>query len=163
MRVSDGLFLDTVRVVASQYPDISYDEVLVDAAAAHLVREPGRFDTIVTTNMFGDILSDLASELSGGLGLAASLNAGSRHVAAQAQHGSAPDIAGKDVANPVSLILSLGMMLRHLGEAPAADALEAAVSGSLTKAETRTSDLGGKLGTKAFTDHLTNSISEALQ
>ena len=160
MRVSDGLFLDTVRDVAADHPDIAYDEMLVDAAAAHLVRDASRFDVIVTTNMFGDILSDLASELSGGLGLAGSLNAGPHHAAAQAQHGSAPDIAGQDRANPVSLILSLEMLLRHLGEHTAADAIQNGVAACLAKPETRTRDLGGALGTAEFSDFLIGTIAE---
>ncbi|RMF37843.1 MAG: isocitrate/isopropylmalate dehydrogenase family protein [Alphaproteobacteria bacterium] len=160
LRVSDGLFLDTVREVAASHPGIAFEEVLVDAAAAHLVRDPARFDVIVTTNMFGDILSDLASELAGGLGLAGSLNAGAAHAAAQAQHGSAPDIAGMDLANPVSLILSLGMLLRHLGEGRAADALEDAVRTALSSPEKRTRDLGGRLGTRAFADALVARIGE---
>ncbi|MEM1430111.1 MAG: isocitrate/isopropylmalate dehydrogenase family protein [Pseudomonadota bacterium] len=159
MRVTDGLFLDTVREVAAQFPQIAYEEILVDAAAAHLVRNPARFDVLVTTNMFGDILSDLASELAGGLGLAASLNAGLHHTAAQAQHGSAPDIAGQDRANPVSMILSLGMLLRHLGERTAADTLDAALGAALARPPTRTADLGGALGTRAFADHLIGILS----
>jgi len=158
MRVSDGLFLETVRDVAKAYPDIAYEEILVDAAAALLVRDPQRFDVIVTTNMFGDILSDLASELCGGLGLAGSLNLGPDRAAAQAQHGSAPDIAGQDKANPTSLILSLGMLLRHWGEGRAADALQDALADCLAKPETRTRDIGGTLGTKAFTKALTDRL-----
>ena len=158
MRLSDGLFLDTVRNVAKDFPDIEYEEVLVDAAAALLVRDPARFDTIITTNMFGDILSDLASELSGGLGMAGSLNAGGHHAAAQAQHGSAPDIAGRDLANPTSLILSLSMLLRHLGEEVAATSIDNAIGESLSSPNTRTRDVGGKLGTKAFVSELTSKI-----
>lgn len=161
MRVSDGLFLDTVRSVAAEYPQITYDEMLVDAAAAHLVRDPSQFDVIVTTNMFGDILSDLASELSGGLGLAASLNVGPSHAAAQAQHGSAPDIAGQDRANPVSLIASLAMLLRHFNE-PCCALIEGALANCLSRADTRTFDLGGTLGTRAFTDALTSQISQSI-
>ena len=159
MRVSDGLFLETVRDVASRHPGVAYEEVLVDAAAAHLVRDPERFDVIVTTNMFGDILSDLASELAGGLGLAGSLNAGPRNAAAQAQHGSAPDIAGQDRANPVSLILSLEMLLRHVGEIAAADRIASAVADCLASPKTRTADLGGSLGTRAFADALIDCIA----
>ncbi len=162
MRVSDGLFLEVVRSVASQHPDVAYEEVLVDAAAAHLVRSPDRFDVILTTNMFGDILSDLASELAGGLGLAGSLNAGPNHVAAQAQHGSAPDIAGQDLANPTSLILSLEMLLRHFGETDAADLIFDAVAHSLEHPETRTRDLGGVLGTQAFARQLADQIRKEL-
>ena len=160
MRLSDGLFLECVREVAQGYPDILLDEVLVDAAAAHLVRNPQAFDVIVTTNMFGDILSDLASELSGGLGLAGSLNLGPGAAMAQAQHGSAPDIAGQDRANPSSLILSLAMLLRHLGEAAAADAIETAIGECLTDPATRTHDLGGLLGTTAYTDALCSKLAD---
>ncbi len=154
MRLSDGLFLDTVRDVARSYPEIAVEEVLVDAAAALLVRSPERFDTLITTNMFGDILSDLASELCGGLGLAGSLNAGPKHAAAQAQHGSAPDLAGQDKANPTSLILSLAMLLRHVGEVAAAKRIEQAIAACLSAPSTRTKDVGGDLGTIAFTDTL---------
>ena len=104
LRVSDGLFLECVRAVAEQYPDVAYEERIIDAMAALLVRDASAFDVIVTTNMFGDILSDEASEISGSLGLAASINAGDGTALAQAQHGSAPDIAGRDLANPASLI-----------------------------------------------------------
>src|SRR5262249_4639291 len=114
--VSDGLFLESVRAVASRFPEVEYDERIIDAMAALLVREAAAFDVIVTTNMFGDILSDLASEISGSLGLAASLNAGAAHAMAQAQHGSAPDIAGQDRANPASLIGSAAMLLDWLRE-----------------------------------------------
>src|SRR5262249_1056198 len=116
LRVSDGLFLECVRAVASRFPGIEYEERIIDAVAALLVRDAAAFAVIVTTNMFGDILSDLAAEISGSLGLAASLNAGEVHALAQAQHGSAPDIAGQDRANPASLIGSASMLLNWLGE-----------------------------------------------
>src|ERR1700731_3925566 len=109
LRVSDGLFLESVRAVASRFPGVAYEERIVDAMAALLVRDASAFDVVLTTNMFGDILSDLAGEISGSLGLAASLNAGSDHAVAQAQHGSAPDIAGQNRANPASLIGSAGL------------------------------------------------------
>src|SRR5258708_34922460 len=111
VKLSDGLFLREVRKVASGYPDVALEKVIVDAAAALLVRSPDSFDVIVTTNMFGDILSDEASELSGSLGLGGSINAGDGICVAQAQHGSAPDIAGRNIANPTSLILSAAMLL----------------------------------------------------
>ena len=114
LRMTEGLFLREVRQVATRYPSVAYDEQLVDSMAALLVRDAARFDTVVTTNMYGDILSDEASELSGSLGLAASINHGDDHCMAQAQHGSAPDIAGKDLANPTSLILSAAMLLGWL-------------------------------------------------
>jgi 3-isopropylmalate dehydrogenase len=156
-RVSDGLFLECVQAVAARYPDVAYDEKIVDAMAALLVRDASAFDVIVTTNMFGDILSDEASEISGSLGLAASLNAGNEHGVAQAQHGSAPDIAGQDRANPSSLIGSAAMLLAWLGErrndaglAKAADLIERALDATIAKKEWRTADLGGPLGTTAF-------------
>jgi isocitrate/isopropylmalate dehydrogenase len=158
-RVSDGLFLECARAVAARHPDVEYEEKIVDAMAALLVRDAGAFDVIVTTNMFGDILSDLASEISGSLGLAASINAGARHGVAQAQHGSAPDIAGQDRANPSSLIGSAAMLLAWMGErrndvrfARAADAIDAALDAAIAMPQYRTADLGGRLGTKAFGD-----------
>jgi 3-isopropylmalate dehydrogenase len=158
LRVSDGLFLECVRGVASQYPEVEYEEKLIDAMAALLIRDPSAYDVIVTTNMFGDILSDEASELSGSLGLAASLNAGAEHGVAQAQHGSAPDIAGKDLANPSSLIGSAAMLLAWMGERRGETALlraavliEAALDRVIAVPEQRTRDLGGTLGTAAFT------------
>src|SRR3989440_657968 len=157
LRVSDGLFLDCVRAVAARFPQVQYEERIIDAMAALLVRDASAFDVVVTTNMFGDILSDLASEISGSLGLAASLNAGADHALAQAQHGSAPDIAGQDRANPASLIGSAAMLLPWLRErrndarlTQAAAAIERAVDAVIAVPEWRTSDLGGPLGTKAF-------------
>jgi isocitrate/isopropylmalate dehydrogenase len=157
LRVSDGFFLECVRAVAARFPAVEYEERIIDAMAALLVREAVAFDVIVTTNMFGDILSDLASEISGSLGLAASLNAGSAHAMAQAQHGSAPDIAGQDRANPASLIGSAAMLLAWLGErraderfTRAAAAIEDALDRAIATPQWRTPDLGGPLGTKAF-------------
>lgn len=161
LRISDGLFLSEVRKVAARYPQVAHEEILVDAAAAHLVRDPARFDVILATNMFGDILSDLASEIAGGLGLAASLNLGAGAAVAQAQHGSAPDIAGQDRANPASLIGSAAMLLRHLGAAEAAAAIEQALDTALSRPETRTPDLGGALGTAAFGARLATIIKES--
>jgi 3-isopropylmalate dehydrogenase len=165
MRVSDGLFLREVRKVAGDYPQVKLDELIVDATAALLVRDPARFDVIVTTNMFGDILSDEASELSGSLGLGGSLNAGDGVAMGQPQHGSAPDIAGKGIANPVSLMLSASMLLDWMAtehKQPAlaeggkciADAIELALSNPAT----RTRDLGGTLGTEAFTDIVLRTV-----
>jgi isocitrate/isopropylmalate dehydrogenase len=166
-RVSDGLYLECVRAVAARYPDVTYDEQIVDAMAALLIRDASKFDVIVTTNMFGDILSDEASEISGSLGLAASINAGSQHALAQAQHGSAPDIAGQDRANPSSLIGSAAMLLAWLAErrgderlAQAADLIDRAVDQTISNPEWRTADLGGPLGTKAFGARVTASLVE---
>ena len=116
LRLSDGLFLECTRAVAARYPQVECEEQIMDAMAALLVRDASRFDVIVTTNAFGDILSDEASEIAGSLGLAASINHGDEHGVAQAQHGSAPDIEGQDKANPASLIGSVAMLLAWLGE-----------------------------------------------
>jgi isocitrate/isopropylmalate dehydrogenase len=158
LRISDGLFLSVVREVARRFPEVAYEEQLVDAMAALLVRDASQFDVIVATNMFGDILSDEASELAGSLGLGASLNLGKAYAIAQAQHGSAPSIAGKDMANPYALIASAAMMLDWLGtKRERADLLQAgkrirhALDSAIDDPETRTRDLGGTLGTKAFT------------
>ena len=157
LRTSDGLFLECTREVAARFPSVRCEEQLVDAMAALLVRDASAFDVIVTTNMFGDILSDEASEIAGSLGLASSLNAGTAHAVAQAQHGSAPAIAGQDIANPASLIGSAAMLLEWLagrgrGAAylQAARTIEAAIDRVIAKPEGRTRDLGGTRGTKAF-------------
>jgi 3-isopropylmalate dehydrogenase len=155
--MTDGLFLECVRGVAKEFPEVQVDEMLVDASTAHLVRTPERFDVFVATNFYGDLLADLASELSGSLGLAGSVMAGDSLCCAQAQHGSAPDIAGKDIANPVSMILSVAMLVDWLGNKralpayrDAAAAMEQAVDKVLANPATRTRDLGGTLGCKAF-------------
>ena len=165
LHISDGLFLREVRKVAGDYPDVELDEKIVDAMAALLVRDPSRFDCIVTGNMFGDILSDEASEISGSLGLAGSVMAGDDACCAQAQHGSAPDIQGQDKANPTSLLLSAGMLLEWLAArhsrpefGAAAHAIEAGIDAALKSVDTRTADLGGKLGTQAFARHVAELI-----
>ncbi|MEM7641132.1 MAG: isocitrate/isopropylmalate dehydrogenase family protein [Pseudomonadota bacterium] len=147
LRLSDGLFLETVRDVARADPAIETEELLVDAAAALMVRDPNRFDVVLSTNMYGDILSDLASELAGGLGLAASLNHGPNHTVAQAQHGSAPDLTGKDIANPASLIGSTAMLLDHLGHGGPAALIRQALDAALSDPASRTADLGGTAST----------------
>ncbi len=154
LRIGDGMFLDACREVARDFPEVALDEVLVDAMMAHVIRTPGRFDVVVTTNMFGDILSDLTAELSGSLGLGGSLNAGAAHAMAQAAHGSAPDIAGQDVANPFSLVLSAALLLgwhgRRAGEdgfVAAEATIERAVAEAIEAGEC-TRDLDGRLGTR---------------
>ena len=153
LKIGDGMFIDQCKRVAQEFPEVTVDDFIVDAMMAHVVRAPQRFDVIVTTNMFGDILSDLTAELSGSLGLGGSLNAGVDHAMGQAAHGSAPDIAGQDIANPLSLILSAGQLLGWYGQRrnlPAflaasqaiADTTEAAViAGEVTR------DVGGRFGT----------------
>lgn len=159
LRLSDGLFLDTVRAVARDYPEIETEELLIDAAAALFVRDPSRFDVVIATNMYGDILSDLASELAGGLGLAASLNHGTRYAVAQAQHGSAPDLAGQNRANPASLIGSLAMLLEHLGHPDPANSIDAALSEALSAPATRTADLGGTASTQGMATAIAGLIA----
>lgn len=158
LKVTDGLFIDACRDVAREFPAVTVDDVIVDAMMAHVVRNPQRFDVIVTSNMYGDILSDLTAELSGSLGMAASLNAGTDHGMAQAAHGSAPDIAGKNVANPLSLILSAAMLLAWHGRRSKTNSFEAA-AGAIEKAvetaiaaKESTTDVGGRLGTRETGD-----------
>jgi isocitrate/isopropylmalate dehydrogenase len=164
--LSDGLFLKITREVAAQFPDVKLEEEIVDAMAAKLVRMPEHFDVVLATNFYADILSDLAAELSGSLGLAGSVNAGESLCAAQAQHGSAPDIAGQDKANPTSLILSAAMLLDWISEkrslkraGEAAHAISAAIDRVLSDPAKRTADLGGKLGTRAFGAAVAAAIS----
>ena len=169
MKITDGIFLDACRHVSSKYNDVDYEEMLVDACAAHLVRKPDQFDVIVTTNMFGDILSDLATELSGSLGLAGSLNAGNNHAMAQAQHGAAPDIADKNIANPISLILSSAMLLDWLGKNREIDKLilasnliNDAVLELLKDRENFTRDLGGNASTSKITENLIKILNKII-
>lgn len=164
LRLTTGLFRDVCLDVAGDYPDVTVAEQYVDAAAAHLVRDASRFDVIVTENLFGDILSDLAAELAGSLGTAASLNCSNAKAMAQAAHGAAPDIAGTDTANPTALILSTAMLLRWLQDradlpacGEAAATIEDAV-GRVINSTTRTRDLGGNASTTAFVDAIIASI-----
>jgi 3-isopropylmalate dehydrogenase len=167
--ITDGFFLDKVRKIHQEFPEVQLDDVIIDAMAAHLVRDPSRYDVIVSTNFYSDILSDLASELSGSLGLAGSINANAEEgtVCAQAQHGSAPDIQGQNIANPTSLILSAAMMLSWLGEQrrntaleQAGAAIDRAVDVVLSDPASRTRDLGGSLATDAFGKSVAEVVSE---
>ena len=166
LRISDALFLREVRKVAAEFPDVTLEETIIDATAALLLRDPMRFDVIVTGNMFGDILSDEASELSGSIGLAGSVNAGDDLCVAQAQHGSAPDIQGQDRANPSSLILSAAMLLEWIGHrhsnkafVTAGKKIDEAIDRAVKDQRTRTVDLGGKLGTKDFGRHVASLLA----
>jgi homoisocitrate dehydrogenase len=148
LKVSDGLFRESCLSVATAYPDLQVEEMLVDAAAMWLVKRPGRFDTIVTTNLFGDILSDLAAGLVGGLGVAPSANLGRGRVAVfEPVHGSAPDIAGRGIANPTGALLSGALLLRHLGDPRAAQRVETAVRATLADG-VLSPDLGGSATTQ---------------
>jgi isocitrate dehydrogenase (NAD+) len=150
--VTDGLFLTCCREVAREYPDIVFDDCMIDAACYGLVRTPEKFDVIVTANQYGDILSDLAAGLVGSLGLAPGGNIGSDAAVFEACHGAAPDIAGKGIANPIALILSGAMLLRHIGQAPAAERVERAVRAVVTEGVSLTPDLDGRATTQALTD-----------
>lgn len=165
LKVSDGFFLEEVRRVAEAFPNVELEELIVDATAALLIRSPERFDVIVTTNMFGDILSDEASELCGSLGLGPSINAGDSICVAQAQHGSAPDIEGQNVANPTSLILSAAMLLRWRGErnedrklVEGAARIEQSVSAVIADPNLRTRDIGGERSTDGFAQSVVEAI-----
>lgn len=146
LRKSDGLFLECCRRAALDFPDITYEEGLVDSVAMRMVMDPSCFDVIVTTNMFGDILSDLAAGLIGGLGMCPSANLGDDHALFEPVHGTAPDIAGKGLANPAAAILCGSMLLRHLGEDAAAEQVDRALEGCLSAGQT-TPDFGGTLST----------------
>jgi isocitrate dehydrogenase (NAD+) len=151
MKLSDGLFLDSIRAVAREFPGIAYDERIIDAACMQLVLTPERFDVLVLPNLYGDIVSDLGAGLVGGLGVVGAANLGPTCAVFEAVHGSAPDIAGKGVANPTALLLSAVLMLHHIGEKAAADAVMKALGGVLAGG-TRTRDLGGSATTREFAD-----------
>ena len=158
LKLGDGLFLECVRRVSREYPDISYDEKIIDAACMHLVLNPLQFDVLVMPNLYGDIVSDLCAGLVGGLGVVGAANLGSDIGVFEAVHGSAPDIAGKNVANPTALLLSAVMMLRHLDEGDAADRIVSALEHVLTEGKIRTRDVGGVASTSEFTDALCRAL-----
>jgi isocitrate dehydrogenase (NAD+) len=151
MKKSDGLFLQCFRRVAVNYPEIEHDEKIVDNTCMQLVMNPYQFDILLMENLYGDIVSDLAAGLVGGLGVVPSGNLGETAALFEAVHGTAPDIAGKNLANPTALLLSTIMMLRHIGESGAGDRIESALNGVLEKRETVTRDLGGTASTSEFT------------
>lgn len=152
LKLSDGLFLEACADVARDYPDIAYETRNVDACAMDMVRHPGAFDVILATNVFGDILSDVAAGMAAGLGLAASACIGDRWAYFEPVHGTAPDIVGKGVANPCAMILTAGMMLRYLGEDARANIAETAVYAVLADGMVRTGDLGGSATSAQMTD-----------
>jgi isocitrate dehydrogenase (NAD+) len=161
LKTTSGLFLRTARAIANDYPDIEVNDMIVDNACMQLVMDPHQFDVIVTTNLFGDILSDLCAGLVGGLGLAPGANIGTDAAIFEAVHGSAPDIAGKGVANPIALLLAAALMLDHLGLADAALRLRAAITETLTAKDRLTRDMGGSAGTEEFTAALIARIKGA--
>jgi isocitrate dehydrogenase (NAD+) len=158
MKMSDGLFLESIRRVAPQYGDIVYDERIVDAACMHLVMRPETFDVLLLPNLYGDIVSDLCAGLVGGLGVVPGANLGEQAAVFEAVHGSAPDIADKNLANPTALLLSGLMMLDHIGENNAAALIRAALDRVLAAGVVRTHDLGGTASTTEFTDAICKEI-----
>ncbi|MDP8981357.1 MAG: isocitrate/isopropylmalate dehydrogenase family protein [Acidobacteriota bacterium] len=152
MKLADGLFLRCCREVAQRYPRIEYKELIVDNASMQLVMRPETFDILLLPNLYGDIVSDLAAGLVGGLGVVPGANMGENHAVFEAVHGSAPDIAGKGIANPTALILSSVMMLQHLGEADAARRLRHAIEQVYARREKLTPDVGGSASTREFTE-----------
>ncbi|MFZ5981235.1 MAG: isocitrate/isopropylmalate dehydrogenase family protein [Candidatus Zixiibacteriota bacterium] len=158
MKISDGLFLRIFEEVAKEYPDIEAEDKIVDALAMNLVLDPTKFDVLVLGNLFGDIVSDLAAGLVGGLGVVPGANIGDEYAVFEAVHGTAPDIAGKNLANPTALIFSSLLMLRHLSEHGAADRIWKAIVLTLAMGRHLTGDLGGKCTTTEFTDELIKEI-----
>jgi isocitrate dehydrogenase (NAD+) len=152
MKLSDGLFLKSVRAVACEYPEIEYKELIVDNACMQMVMNPWQFDVLLLPNLYGDVMSDLAAGLVGGLGVVGSANIGDEAAIFEAVHGTAPDIAGKGLANPTALLMSAMLMLHHLGEHSAAQRIEAALERVYRDANHTTPDVGGKACTGEFTD-----------
>jgi isocitrate dehydrogenase (NAD+) len=152
MKLSDGLFLKSIRVVAEEYPDIEYKELIVDNACMQIVLNPRQFDMLLLPNLYGDVMSDLAAGLVGGLGVVGSANIGDHAAMFEAVHGTAPDIAGKGLANPTALLMSSILMLDHLGERSAARRIEAALETVYLEGKHVTKDVGGSAGTAEFTD-----------
>ena len=161
MKLGDGLFLECARTTARDYTDIRYDERIVDAVCMHLVMHPERFDVLLLPNLYGDIVSDLCAGLVGGLGVVPGANIGTDCSVFEAVHGSAPDIAGQDLANPIALLLSALLMLEHLGERQRAERIRAALERVLTTTTIRTRDLGGEATTTEFTDAICREIEKA--
>jgi isocitrate dehydrogenase (NAD+) len=158
MKVSDGLFLRIFEQMSNEYPDIKAEDKIVDALCMRLVMDPSQFDMLLLGNLFGDIVSDLAAGLVGGLGVVPGANIGEEYAVFEAVHGTAPDIAGKNIANPTALIFSSLLMLRHLGEDAAADRIWKAMVLTLAMGRNVTRDLGGKCSTTEFTDELVKEI-----
>jgi isocitrate dehydrogenase (NAD+) len=158
MKLSDGLFLKSIRNVAPQYPDIEYKEMIVDNACMQMVLNPQQFDMLLLPNLYGDVMSDLAAGLVGGLGVVGSANIGDEAAMFEAVHGTAPDIAGKGLANPTALLLSSIMMLDHLGERSAARRIEGALEKVHREGKHITQDVGGKAGTEEFTEAVIGSL-----
>jgi isocitrate dehydrogenase (NAD+) len=158
MKLSDGLFLECCRRVAREFPELAYEEMIVDNACMQLVRDPARFDVLLMANLYGDIISDLAAGLVGGLGVVPGANLGDEYAVFEAVHGSAPDIAGRGIANPLAMTMSGSMMLKHLGEDKAALRLDEAISAVLREARVLTGDLGGTASTREMADAIIEKL-----
>jgi len=162
MDFSEEIFLESTRKVSRDFPEIKYTELIVDACAMKLVLEPEKFEVIITTNMFGDILSDEIAGLVGGLGLAPSANIGDKKAIFEPVHGSAPDIAGKNIANPIAMILSSGMMLNWLNQKKAAKVIEYAITNILKEGQCLTPDLGGNATTQEMTEEIIKNMKKVV-
>ena len=162
MKCTDGMFLRVAREIAAEYPQIEFDDMIIDALCMRLVQTPEKFDVMVMPNLYGDIVSDLCAGLVGGPGLAPSANIGDGKAMFEAVHGSAPQIAGQGIANPTALLLSGAMMLRHLGEADAPQRIENAVSALIAEGKQVTQDLGGTLSTSEYADALIAKMNETV-
>ena len=158
MKLGDGLFLDSVRSIAARYPDIQCDDRIIDAVCMHLVMRPEQFDVLVLPNLYGYIVSDLCAGLVGGLGVVPGANLGTEIAVFEAVHGTAPDIAGKDIANPTALLLSALLMLDHIGESEASGRIRTALGTVLTEGKALTRDLGGTSSTTAFADAVVGAL-----
>jgi isocitrate dehydrogenase (NAD+) len=163
LKVASGMFLEIGREVAKEYPDVAFNDRIIDNMCMQLVMRPQEYDCIVTTNLFGDIISDLAAGLVGGLGVVAGGNIGAEYAVFEPVHGSAPDIAGQGIANPSALILAAEMMLRHLDETQAADAVHQAVLDTMRAGESLTPDLGGSASTREFGLHVAENVERVLR
>ena len=160
MKLSDGLFLKSVRAVAAQFPAIEYKELIVDNACMQIVMDPNQFDMLLLPNLYGDVMSDLAAGLVGGLGVVPSANIGDECAMFEAVHGTAPDIAGKGLANPTALLMSSALMLDHLGEQTAAERIQKALEKVYREAKQTTRDVGGKAGTAEFADAVIAALKQ---
>jgi isocitrate dehydrogenase (NAD+) len=158
MKLSDGLFLNCVRKVASDYPGIKYEEMIIDNACMQLILDPNRFDVILTENLYGDIVSEICAGLVGGLGFAPGANIGDECAVFEAAHGSAPDIAGKNLANPIAITLSAALLLKYIGKGREARSIENAISRVLIKGEVLTRDMGGHATTTEMRDAIIEEL-----
>jgi isocitrate dehydrogenase (NAD+) len=158
MKMGDGLFLESARTVATDYPDITFDDRIVDAVCMHLVMNPAQFDILLLPNLYGDIVSDLCAGLVGGLGVVPAANLGTEIGVFEAVHGSAPDLAGRNVANPTALLLSALLMLRHIGEDAIADRIMKALADVLREGNVRTRDLGGTASTTEYAEAICGAL-----